>query len=387
MKAKSKIMLIVLFLIIAAVVAILLLTKTESAGRYTVYIGGYGKAAVKCVFNAKTSDYGIVRDFKAENPSYLALTSSANRIYGVSENGSSSGVWGYVNSSADQSLGSFKDGGADACYITCYKGHLFTANYGKGGVSVFPLDTSGKIKSPVQIINFVSDSRVPKISRSHMVKVVTGKKSKNDYLLVSDKGLDKIFVMRIGEDTSSYPKDNLLYGKALRLYKSDSALVSVPEGYGPRHFEVSKDGKFLYLLCETSGHILVYSIREVDNNIILRELQDVVADDGDMKASADIHISPDGRFLYASHRKGKDGIAIFRIRENGLITKIAYQVTEQWPRSFAITPDGNFMFVCCQKDKSVQIFRVDNSSGYLMNTGKKITFPDLEPSCVVVRNG
>ena len=219
-----------------------------------------------------------------------------------------------------------------------------------------------------------------------MVKFVTGKSSKNDYLLATDKGLDRIYIMRLGDDTASVSSNNLLYGKPVRLYKCDSSFVSVPEGYGPRHMEISKDGMFLYLLCETSGRLLVYSIRESGNNIVLKQLQDTVSDLENAGASADIHLSPDGRFLYTSNRRGKDGIAIFKVGEDGLVTRIAYQVTDRWPRSFAITPDGEFLFVCCQKDKTVQIFRIDQASGYLINTGKKISFPDLEPSCVLVRS-
>lgn len=384
MKRNRKILAIVSSAALVGAVVLLFLMKSEKAGRYAVYIGGYGKAAVRCVFNANTYDLSVVGDFKALNPSYLALSPSEGRIYGVNETGRSSGVWGYGNSTLEQSLGTMGDRGSDPCFITCFKGHLFTANYGKGGVSVFPLDTSGRIKAPVQIINFVSDNNKAKVSRSHMVKFVTGKKSKNDYILVSDKGLDGIHIMRVGEDTSSYPSGNLLSGKALRLYRCDSAFVGVPEGYGPRHMELSKDGKFMYLLCETSGRIIVYSIRESGGNIVLRQLQDVVCDYENNKASADIHLSPDGRFLYASNRRGKDGIAIFKVDEDGLLSRIAYQVTDQWPRSFAITPDGEFMFVCCQKDKCVQVFRIDQSSGYLINTGKKLAFPDFEPSCVIV---
>ena len=340
-----RLALILAGLLVAGIVVLILLNMKSENVHYTVYVGGYGGSAVKFDFNPKTSDYGIVGDFKVENPSYLALSKAAGFIYGVSESGRNSGVWGYSDKGTVLSLGNVKDSGADACFISLFRGHLFTANYGKGGISVYPLDTAGNIKPPVQILSFTTAASKYKVSRIHMVKFVTGKSSKNDYLLATDKGLDRIYIMRLGDDTASVSSNNLLYGKPVRLYKCDSSFVSVPEGYGPRHMEISKDGKFLYLLCETSGRLLVYSIRESGNNIVLKQ-----------------------------------------VGEDGLVTRIAYQVTDRWPRSFAITPDGEFLFVCCQKDKTVQIFRIDQASGYLINTGKKISFPDLEPSCVLVRS-
>ena len=372
-------------LVLAAAVAVYMISMRSSGrDRYTVYIGGYGSSAVKCIFNPNTNELVTVRDYKAENPSYLAVSGSGRKLWGVSESGSNSGVWGYDDAS-DKSLGVVRDKGADPCYVLFYKGHLFTANYGKGGVSVYSLDTAGNINPPHQIINFVSEANPTSVSRNHQVIAVKTKRSKWGYLLSADKGLDCIHLMRIGDDTSSVETSALMNGSALRLYKCNPALVNVPKGYGPRHFALSPDSKFLYLLCETSGHILAYSIEERGENLILKQIQDTLSDYSNAAASADLHISPDGKFLYASHRRGKDGIAIFQIGDDGLISRIAYQVTDQWPRSFAITPDGDFMFVCCQKDRSVQTFRIDKRSGYLIYTGKKITFPDLEPSCVKVR--
>ncbi|MBP5391104.1 MAG: lactonase family protein [Bacteroidales bacterium] len=356
-----------------AAVAILASRRNMNKGdHYTLYIGGYGKAAVKCVFNAKSMENSISRDFKARHPSYLLTVDSPMRVYGVSESGARSGVWGYMDNSLDQSLGDVKDGGVDACYLAYFNNHLLTAGYGKGSIGVYPLDTAGNIMPASQIVNFPSAGGV---SRLHMVKVLTAPQTGNNYLLATDKGCDRVYFFRIAETE-----------KGLRLRQCDSAFISTPKGYGPRHMEFSKDGKFMYLLCETSGMILVYTIKEVDGNIILHQIQEAVSDKKKAGASADIHLSPDGKFLYSSNRRGKDGIAIFKTSEDGTITRIAYQVTLQWPRSFAISPDGDFMFVCCQKYKAVQIFRIDKSSGYLANTGKMIMFPDLEPSCILVRN-
>ena len=370
---KLKWILVLLCVALSAVALVFFASRRimNAKGHYTLYIGGYGKAAVKCVFNAKSMDYNLSRDFKARNPSYLVTADSPKRVYGVRESGSSSGVWGYLDNSMDQSLGEVKDGGADACYLAYFNNHLLTAGYGKGSIGVYPLDTAGRIMQPSQIVKFPS---LGGVSRLHMVKVFTAPQTGNNYLFATDKGCDRIYFFRVA-DTE----------KGLRLQKCDSAFVSVPNGYGPRHMEFSKNGKFMYLLCETSGKILVYSVSETDGNIILNQIQEEVSDKKKAGASADIHLSPDGKFLYSSNRRGKDGIAIFKTSENGTIKRIAYQVTLQWPRSFAISPDGDFMFVCCQKYKAVQIFRIDKSSGYLSNTGKMMLFPDLEPSCILIR--
>lgn len=371
---KIKTLAIILFAaaVVAAVIVFISRRRGGEGGLYTLYIGGYGNAAVKCVFNAKSLECSINRDFKARNPSYLLTVSSPKRVYGVSESGSSSGVWGYVNNSLDQSLGQVKDGGADACYLAFFNNHLFTAGYGRGCIGVYPLDTAGRILPACQVVNFPSEGSV---SRLHMVKVLTVPQTGNNYILVTDKGCDRVYSLRITEGE-----------RCLRLARCDSSFISVPKGYGPRHMEFSKNGKYMYLLCETSGKILVYSVKEAEGNIILKQIQEEVSDKAAAGASADIHLSPDGKFLYSSNRRGKDGIAIFKTREDGTIERIAYQVTLQWPRSFAISPDGEFLFVACQKDKTLQIFRRDKSSGYLSNTGKTVSFPDLEPSCVLVRS-
>lgn len=380
----------IVFYVIASIAAALLIfylvmrvIKTRES-QYHLYIGGYGNTAVKCLFNSDNLEYGVLEDFKAKNPSYLALTPKGNRLYGVSESGSTSGVWGYANNFTQASLGECADGGLDPCHLALYRGYIFTANYGKGSISVFPMDTSGRIKSASQVIQFVPNANI--VPRIHMVKVLKMKQSERNYLLATDKGSDRIYFFRIEQDTTSTASaDNILGGKPLRLNRCDTAFLQVPKNYGPRHIEFSQDGRFMYLLCETSCKVIVYRMNEENGNILLNPIQEIISDRDVNEACADIHLSPDGRFLYTSNRRGRDGITIFQVNTDGTLERVAYQVTAQYPRSFAFSPDGEFLFVCCQKDKIVQIFRTDRKSGYLINTGKTITFTDLEPSCILVR--
>lgn len=393
-KNSGKIVFYVIALVAAALLIFYLVMRVIKTreSQYHLYIGGYGNTAVKCLFNSDNLEYGVLEDFKAKNPSFLALTLKGNRLYGVSESGSTSGVWGYANNGTETSLGECADGGLDPCHLALYRGYIFTANYGKGSISVFPLDTSGRIKSASQVIQFVPSTTnaghgastiVPRI---HMVKVLKMKQSGRNYLLATDKGSDRIYFFRIEQDTTANASaDNILGGKPLRLNRCDTAFLQVPRNYGPRHMEFSQDGRFMYLLCEVSCKVIVYKLNEENENILLKPIQEIISDRDLNEACADVHLSPDGRFLYTSNRRGRDGITIFHVNTDGTLERVAYQVTAKYPRSFAFSPDGEFLFVCCQKDKIVQIFRTDRKSGYLINTGKSISFTDLEPSCILVR--
>ena len=97
--------------------------------------------------------------------------------------------------------------------------------------------------------------------------------------------------------------------------------------------------------------------------------------------SADIHVSPDGRFLYASNRLQGDGIAIFSInQEDGLLMKVGYLKTGIHPRNFIITPNGKFLLCACRDSHVVQIFSIDSKTGLLNDTG--LSIQKTKPVCL-----
>ena len=105
-------------------------------------------------------------------------------------------------------------------------------------------------------------------------------------------------------------------------------------GSGPRHLVFSPNGKYAYLMSELSGKVTVYSYSDGK----LKELQSIAADYANARGGADIHVSPDGSFVYASTRLKGDGITIFRVNNNGTLTRVGAQRTAKHPRNFAITP-------------------------------------------------
>jgi len=98
-----------------------------------------------------------------------------------------------------------------------------------------------------------------------------------------------------------------------------------------------------------------------------------VSDSVGARGGADIHLSPDGRFLYTSNRLQAEGIAIFAVDPtNGLLSRVGYQPTGAHPRQFNITPNGRYLLCCCRDSDKIQVFRRDQQTGLLVDTGKDI---------------
>lgn len=128
---------------------------------------------------------------------------------------------------------------------------------------------------------------------------------------------------------------------------------------------------------ELSDYCTVFSYK----NGNLKPIQKVLANEEKGHGSADIHISPDGRFLYASHRLKNEGISIFRINKTtGHITKVGYQLTGKHPRNFSITPNGHFLLVACRDSNVIQVYKRNAITGMLENTHQDISLG--KPVCI-----
>jgi 6-phosphogluconolactonase (cycloisomerase 2 family) len=101
------------------------------------------------------------------------------------------------------------------------------------------------------------------------------------------------------------------------------------------------------------------------------------------KGSADIHVTPDGKFLYASNRANTNNLAIFKINEtDGKLTLVGHQPTGLHPRNFTITPNGKYVIVACQNSNLIQFFEIDKNTGLLKeDVSKQITAVD-RPVCL-----
>lgn len=344
---------------------------TMLVGTYTT---GTSKGIYTFRFNENTGVATSLSSIATANPSYLTITKDGKFVYAVNELGNEQDASVSAFSLNRQKgtltfLNSQKTEGTDPCnLITKYK-HVITANYSGGSISVFPLTNKGTLLPANQVIKFNGsgpDKAHQASPHLHCVYVTPDGK----YLMGNDLGSDQIHKFNINPEAKWDNKEKL-------LSKGTPAAFKMAPGSGPRHLVFSQNGKFAYLITELGGTVIVLKYA----NGIFTTLQTVAADTVGAHGSADIHISPDEKFLYASNRLKSDGIAIFKISTTkGTLTKVGYQLSEIHPRNFIITPNGKYLLVACRDSNTIQVFKRNLKTGLLTDTKKNINLD--KPVCI-----
>ncbi len=341
-------------------------------GAYSSDIGGNGIYVYK--FSEETGVLDSVSMVEIENPSYLTLSPDFNFVYAVSESGEDKSAVSSFSFNRKKGLltpiNSQPTLSPDPCYITIdSKGkNIHTANYSGGSITSFHVNSKGEIGKAGSVLYFEgSGPDTVRQDKSHLHSVMYSPDGR--FLFATDLGSDKLYRFSV--------LDTPFEGQP-SLEQNSLKEISVPSGTGPRHFDFHPNGgRYMYLLGELSGEVLVF-----DYNYGTPELkQTIVSDSVGARGSADIHVSPDGRFLYASNRLNADGIAIFSINdEDGTLTKIGYQPTAKHPRNFVITPNGKYLLVASRDENKIQVFEINNETGMLSNILKDIIIS--KPICL-----
>ncbi len=338
------------------------------------YTSGSSKGIYIYRFDTESGTAAYVSEIETSNPSYLAISPDEHFVYSVNENPEKEAM---ANAFAfDKQTGTLKfmnkypTGSAGPCYINTDRNGRFvaTANYSGGTVSVFPLATDGSLMPVSQILEFEGAGLDPeRQEKPHLHSVVFSPDQK--YLFAADLGTDKLYKFTVNDESPFY------------LSPGNPKAFEVEPGSGPRHLEFHPNGKYAYLLNELSGKVTVFNYSNGNLDAIQYVASDTTPGTGG-KGSADIHVSPDGKYLYASNRLKADGIAIFSIDEKeGTLTSVGYQSTGIHPRNFVITPNGKFLLAANRDSNNIQIFEINRKTGLLTDSGKQIEGID-SPVCL-----
>ncbi len=337
-------------------------------GTYTQGSPSKGIYTVRCDMNNAKFDLKLAAG-DLNNPSFLALSKDKKFVYAASESGDQSMVYAFAfdpKSAKLNLINKVAAGDLGPCHISMSNKHVITANYSGGSICVFNRQKDGSLSEVAQKNVYTGSSVDPaRQTRPYLHQTVFS--NDNKVLLVNDLGTDLV---------RSY-----LYNKGAKsriLTALDS--IKLKAGSGPRHTTMSKNGRFAFVLSEIDGTLttLGYNagkLAKLHETSIVRK--------SDIKTgAADIHISPDGKFLYATNRGNANDISCFKIEKDGALTFVDQaSVLGAGPRNFAITKDGKYIFIGSQNSNKISIFKRDLKTGKIDDTGNSIDVG--APVCII----
>jgi 6-phosphogluconolactonase len=359
---------------------LLLGTQNADAKKRILYVGTYTEGVANGIFIYSFNDRsGKLKDLKmpvlANNPSFLTISPDKKYLYAVSEvdipeRNHSGGVssFGIDISGKLTLLNQVMTNGPNPCHVAISPDgkKLVSSNYSGGNLSFFNVLPDGSLSEMVQRIQHTGSGPFPGRQtepHAHSAKFdPIGK-----FLYAADLGTDefKIYNAVVGDVPFS---------------PGSQPFVKLPPGSGPRHFDFSPDGSYIYLINELNSTITV--LMRYGN--VWKAVQTIKTLPKEFKGEnwcADVHVSADGRFVYGSNR-GHNSIAVFkRDQVSGKLEMVqTVSVEGNWPRNFTLDPSGQFLLVANQKSNDITVFRIDEIAGTLKFTGIKV--PNESPVCL-----
>jgi 6-phosphogluconolactonase len=358
--------------------------EASTGGEIVAYVGAYtdrGKGIH--LFHVDRGD-GTLVPWKIldgiPSPSSLAFDPNKRFLYAVNEISNFAGTgFGSVTAMAvDRSTGDLRivnvvsSRGAGPAHLSVDPGgrYVFAANYGDGTFAVLPIKADGSLGEATDL-QTISGPLGPQPAQdappgsfaisghdaphAHMAETDrTGR-----YLFVSDLGTDRIYIFRFDPQSG-------------KVTPNGQPFVQASPGAGPRHFAFHPTGRWLYSLNEEASTLDVMAYDPSDGSLRIQQSLSTLPEGYEgTNYPSEIHVSDDGRFVYAANRL-HDTIAVFSLDPaTGAATPREQIWTRgSYPRHFAIEPSGRFLYVCHSRSDNITAFGVDRGTGTLNFTGK-----------------
>ncbi len=302
-----------------------------------------------------------------DDPSFLTTGFNNQFIYSVNELGNKLG--GITALKLDKNTGEMSKlnseftQGDHPCHVTIdsKNRYIIVSNYTGGNFKAIPLLKDGSLDTNnTQMIQHTGKSvNKARQEKPHVHSAIFS--PDEDYLLIQDLGTDQISVYNVNLSKSNMPIS----------VKPNSVFNTVP-GSGPRHLTFHPKKSIAYSVQELNGTVNVMKFKNGKLSL-MQDISMTNPNETRKNGAADIHISPDGKYLYASNRGEFNELVIFRIIADGTLSYVATQSTlGKGPRNFSIDPSGNFLLVANQLTDEIVVFKRDQNSGLLTNTKNSI---------------
>jgi 6-phosphogluconolactonase len=348
---------------------LIFLSSMLHAQNYNLLIGSYTKSAADpgvyvYNFNSQTGDLTLKSSVTGEeNPVHLAVSPDKKYVFAVNEvkEGKVSSYRFNPSTGELNLVNRVSSGGASPCYVSIDdKSKYVTAgNYGSGSLSAIAFNSDGSLSDNAQVIQQEGGS-IDKRRQQGPHLHCTMLSPDNKFLLTANLGNDQITTYKFNAAAASNP------------LSTDGVVVNAKPGSGPRYIAFHPNSKFVYVIHELSGDIVVYDYKKGK----LTQKQSITVLEPGFKGrigAADVHVSRDGRFLYGTNRGDANKILIYSIAKGGTLTYIgSHDSLGDAPRDLVFDPSDNFIIVAHQNSGDVVVLKRDQKTGMLSPTGKKV---------------
>lgn len=311
--------------------------RDNTHGLFVYRLNGEALELVEKSDLVKSTSY---HNFHPDKPLLYAVAS--NKVYAFSLD--KSGHLTFINE---------KDsGGNGPCYVSVDEtgNFVFVANYSGATVAVLPIDEDGRLGDAIQHASHEGssiDTTRQKEAHPHLILPAPG----NKFVVVPDLGMDQIVIYSFDDSDGGFSKSG--FGKLL-------------PGSGPRHLDFHPNLPFVFVLNELNSSVTAFHWDKSEGMMDQIATYPLLPSDfHENNKSADIHITANGQFLYASNR-GHDSLTAFKVNKDGTLTFIErYPSGGQAPRNFFITPDDKHLLVANQTSGNILHYKLDAKTGKL----------------------
>ncbi len=352
-------------------------TPGEQTADMSFYLGTYTDGESRGIYQYALSPDGGLQKLgfvaEAENPSFLALSPDERYLLAVNEV-SNTDQTGYVSSfRIGRDTLTFLDqkptGGAHPCHIAVNpEGYVLVANYSGGNMGLLKIKNDGNLSDLLDVQQHEGSGSHPRQEAPH---AHSGWFTQDDGLISVDLGTNQLWFSEVDTQSEKFKP------------RTPLTLSMEPEA-GPRHLTFHPNNPWLYVVNELNSSVsLLKKDPETGDRKIVQTISTLPQGYDSDNTCADIHISVDGKFLYASNR-GHNSIVIYSVDgATGELVLLGHEPTRgETPRNFSISPDGRFLLVANQTTNTIVSFQRNPTTG-LLNYTDQIDAPS--PVCILFK--
>ena len=344
---------------------------------YPFYVGTYTKGESQGIYKYTLQKDGTLNKIglaaPSKNPSFLTFSHNKKFLLAVSETNPKGGTGSVesfsINGDSLTLISRSSSGGAHPCFVaTNESDFVLAANYSSGNVGLLQLNKKGELSDILDVQQHTGKGITDRQNSPHAHSAWFDFDNKN--IISIDLGTNELWFSKLDEANQKFIPSN-----------PDKLKMAI--GAGPRHLTFHPNKKWIYVVNELDCTVTLLQKNNDGNYEKGASFSTLPEGYTKENTCADIHISSDGKFVYASNR-GHNSIAIFEVdNQEGSLKLIGHESTKgDSPRNFSLSPNEDFLLVANQLTNNIVSFKRDKNTG-LLDFTHQIKAPT--PVCILFR--